>query len=260
MHAVTMRRPVALFVLAVGSAVLASPLVTRPANACGGGVSYGFGSGDIASLAGGALFITDIVFISYDVAHASPNKGPSEAWSKGETYVQVPQVALMGLIMPALPSEALPTAIAFTMLPATLSAHGFYGTNGTWGERWQLPVGIVTTFDVGLVAYDIGSAVMGKRPDELYAFAEIFAASPQVLFGLAFASGASGRTLGTTLALTALPTALIAHGIAVLEVARHSEAEPQKPAATASSGSTPRFSLTPMATPGTIGLSGFGVF
>jgi hypothetical protein len=126
--------------------------------------------------------------------------------------------------------KLVPTVVAWTAWPAALMAHAFYAHEADpYGEGWQAPIVVVGALDGLLTAYDVGMAVTGNHVDDWYALGEIFGATPQVIFGLSYAGATGGRDGRMALAFTALPAALMVHGVIELAVPVTHDAPPPVP-------------------------------
>ena len=214
--------------------------VTKNARACGRG-SYGLEGLAYVAAAGvvlaGTVAIADTTFSVYDASHAPTSNPPSIGWATTERWMSTTQVVIGGLLTVGMASskssdlETVPMVVAFTAWPAALMAHAFYvhEHDGTYGTDWQAPVIVVGSLDGLLAAYDVGMAVTGHHVDDVYSVGEIFSALPQVAFGLSFAGATGGPSGRTALLLTALPAALLAHGVIELAVPEKDDAPPPMP-------------------------------
>jgi hypothetical protein len=183
------------------------------AHACGRGVSMGI-SGNDALLGLGILTVatTDIVFTAHDAARAGVSEVHDTGWAKAETYLTLPQLVLGGAILTSSPELAEPLA-ALSMWPASLMIHGFYTTNGDYGQRWKLPVYAITTMDVGLLGYWSVATIAGHRPSEWFSAGEFTAGAAQLIFGLSLASQSKDSpTRNGALMFSIVPAILVVHG------------------------------------------------
>jgi hypothetical protein len=198
----------------VCAAIVACAALTRDrdAHACGRGMAYGPTGDDLLLLAGISVVGTaDVVFTAHDAARAGVSEVHDTGWSKAEIYLTTPQLAIGGALAAYLGKDA-DVAFAFTAWPASLMVHGFYTTNGTYGERWALPVGALGAMDVGLVGYWSIATLSGHRPNPAFGAGEFFTGLAQACFGLAFAAQSSGTATRDSLLMTLVPAALVVHG------------------------------------------------
>ena len=218
--------PWARCVVVVAFALVATLGGSRQARACGrGGGGFGLTGPEVTAalfvgLAAGGLVASDIGFTIYDTAHAGRTKERSETWSKVETYLTIPQVAGGLLLSAAFPGRDTPVFLAFTTWPAALMVHGFYATNGNYGERWQAPFAIVGAMDLGLLTYDVGAAASGTRPSDWYGFFELLTGLAQTSFGIGFAAETGGSAAGYAMIATTVPAALATHGFLTMVLPR----------------------------------------
>ena len=224
-------------VLALVAAVVGT---TKNARACGRG-SYGLEGLAYVAAAGavlaGTVVVTDTVFTVYDAAHAPVTNAPSVGWATTERWMSTTQVVIGGLLSVGMFSSSqsedlalVPTVVAWTAWPAALMAHGFYAHEANpYGADWQAPVIVIGSIDGLLAAYDVGMAVTGHHVSDWYAIGEIFGATPQVIFGLSYAGATGGQDGRTALLFTALPAAMMVHGIIELAVPEKEEEPPPMP-------------------------------
>jgi hypothetical protein len=208
----------------------------KSARACGRG-GYGLEGLAYVAAAGaivvGGVVIADTTLTVYDSVHAQTSNPPSIGWATTERWMSTTQVVIGGLVglpMLATGKDALvvfPTVLALTTWPAALMAHGFYAHEADpYGDGWQTPVAVVGTIDGLLGVYDVAMAATGRHVDDVYAVAEIVGTAPQVAFGLAYAGETGGHDGRTALLFTALPLALVAHGIVELAIPERHDDEP----------------------------------
>jgi hypothetical protein len=108
---------------------------------------------------------------------------------------------------------------AFSTWPLGLAMHGGWAQSSAPYSGFPTSVVPIVAIDAATLAFDVALLAKKRSPTGLYGIAEWVGAIPQVVFGLAAASGGRRQDLPLTLGLTALPVAMVAHGAYVLFLA-----------------------------------------
>ncbi len=199
---------------------LALVLEGRDASACGRGMSF-MPSGDEflivfgATLAGTGIIAGEVVFTAHDASRAGLDKEHDPKWSKAETYFTIPQVVLGATIGYAVNEPS--AMLSYMAWPTSLMVHGFYATNGDYGQKWQLPLGILGTMDAGLIGYVHLASALGQPVSPFYGAGEFLTGLAQLSFGLSYAAQSDSRTARDALLVDLVPLALMVHGYFVAD-------------------------------------------
>jgi hypothetical protein len=239
--------------LSVVVVVAAIVFASKSARACGRG-GYGLEGLAYVAAAGvvvaGTVVITNTTFTVYDSVHAQTSNPPTIGWAATERWASTTEVVIGGLVGASMVSSrdgisSFPIVLAWTTWPAALMAHGFYAHEADpYGDGWQAPIAVVGTIDALLGVYDVGVGVTGRHVDDWYSVGEILGALPQFAFGLAYAGETGGRDGRTALLFTALPTALLVHGVVELAVPERHDDPPPVPSQGPATGLAPTFAPT----------------
>ena len=212
-----MRLAKGLSIAALAALTLSAAAVGRDARACGKGISYGPSGSDLLLAAGvSAVVSTNVIFTVHDAARAGVSKEHDVGWSKAETYVMVPELVIGAAFLTSAP-DAIVSAAPFAVWPASMMVHGFYATNGTYGERWALPVATIGAMDAGLVGYWAIATLAGHPPSDWFGAGELITGLMQTSFGLVFAAQSSGHAARDGLLVSLVPAAMMVHGYLVVD-------------------------------------------
>lgn len=234
--------------IVVAMVALLSVLVVafpRSARACGHGTAgYGLTGGDLGNifLVGAGISVAvvgDVMLTGHDAARAGPSQERDVNWSKGETYFATPQMVAYALLPIVVKDLDFPGAVALVSWPAALMVHGFYATNGDYGARWQLPIGIVGALDGSLLAYGVAHAVTGERPSPWFSFGEFLSGLAQTSFGVVYAAETGGVEARNALLMSLVPAAMMTHAMLLFAAPEPAEPPPKSTAARHASSIVP---------------------
>jgi len=174
------------------------------------------------------VWVIDVQQTAIDIGEAGAHKVPSIGRVRFETVWGGTQAAIGGTVAIALAAtDDFTTAfgvLALTSWPLALGVHG------AWAQRSDPYDGFPSAV-LPVVGLDVGHPRVRRRSDRAtrsafvaYGFAEIFGALPQVGFGIAAAAGGRGADVPATLAITAAPALVFAHGVYEMVAKRHVDA------------------------------------
>jgi hypothetical protein len=162
---------------------------------------------------GAGIGVTDVYFAGYDASRAGRHALSGEGYARFEEIFGGVQTLGLGAAtaLSATRNDTPIGLLALSSLPLALTMHGVWiGTTKYDGFPYaMLPV---AALDGALLAWDGVYIANARREDAWIGAAELFGAAPQLAFGIAQAVGGRRRDVGATMAFSALPALLVAHG------------------------------------------------
>jgi hypothetical protein len=238
-----------LVIGAVGIALMV-PRTARAQEGTGGAYEGIF----ILLAAGAVLALADTALLTVDMGLAANHDTGSTGYAVFEGAFGGLQSVVGGIFAVGGTGDESYTALAITSLPASVSMHGLWaGATGYDGFPFEvLPVAAIDTV---VLSRDVVQMARGTPMDGFHGWMELIAAAPQSGFGLVEAASGRKQDVAPTLAFTALPALMLAHGIYAIVHKRHDEDASRAPTGRVA------WTLAPLSpAPGAAGLGVIGAF
>jgi hypothetical protein len=178
-------------------------------------------------IGGVTVFIVNVYETATDIGEAGSHRVPSNARATFETGWGSVQAGIFGAIgVGLIANDDVETAFglfALSAWPLGLGMHGAWGTRGDPYSGFPMQVLPVAAVDLAVAGYDVVRLAQRDKPATGYGVIEVLGALPQMGLGIAAAAGGRREDLAPTLALTALPTLLFAHGVYVMAAKPYEE-------------------------------------